>query len=152
MSVLKISLRAGEKIFINGAVLRPDRKVTLAFLNSVTFLLEQHVLKPEDTNTPLKQMYFMIQTAIMDPKAADSALEMAKGSLSLLRAAFENQEILAELSVVDDLLSRGRNFESLRVIRRLFAKEEVILNGGKPSSESPATIVPIQESKVAQCR
>ena len=152
MTVLKISLRAGEKIFINGAVLRPDRKVTLEFLNSVTFLLEQHVLKPEDTNTPLKQMYFMIQTAIMDPKAAEAALEMAKASLRLMRAAFENQEILSELMIVDDLLTRGRHFESLRVIRRLFPKEESILKGTPSVSENLPALEPIQEVKVAQCR
>ena len=71
MTVLKISIRAGERIFINGAVLRADRKVTLEFLNTVTFLLEQHVLTPDETTKPLRQLYFMIQSAIIDPKCAE---------------------------------------------------------------------------------
>lgn len=29
MKSLRISLRAGERIYVNGAVLRPDRKVAL---------------------------------------------------------------------------------------------------------------------------
>ena len=55
-STLRISLKAGEKIFINGAVLRVDRKVALEFLNDVTFLLENHVLQPEEAKTPLRQL------------------------------------------------------------------------------------------------
>ena len=45
-STLRISLKSGERIFINGAVLRVDRKVAVEFLNDVTFLLENHVLQP----------------------------------------------------------------------------------------------------------
>ena len=35
MSTLKISLKANEKIYVNGAVIKTDRKVTLEFLNIV---------------------------------------------------------------------------------------------------------------------
>lgn len=59
-SGLKITLRAGERIFVNGGVLRVDRKVSIELMNDVIFLLEQHVMKPEDTTTPLRQLYFMI--------------------------------------------------------------------------------------------
>jgi flagellar biosynthesis repressor protein FlbT len=44
---MNISLRRGERIFINGAVLRVDRKVCLELLNDVTFLLESHVMQAE---------------------------------------------------------------------------------------------------------
>ena len=39
MSTIQISLRAGQRIFVNGAVIRADRKVTLELLNDATFLL-----------------------------------------------------------------------------------------------------------------
>ena len=39
MSSLRIFLRPGEKVFLNGAVLRADRKVSLEVLNDVSFLL-----------------------------------------------------------------------------------------------------------------
>ncbi|MGL2349569.1 flagellar biosynthesis repressor FlbT [Helicobacter pylori] len=35
-----LTLKPNEKIFINGAILRVDRKVTFELLNDVTFLLE----------------------------------------------------------------------------------------------------------------
>jgi flagellar protein FlbT len=39
-NTLKISLKPNEKIYLNGAVIRVDRKVTLELLNDVQFLLE----------------------------------------------------------------------------------------------------------------
>ena len=130
MTVLKISIRAGERIFVNGAVLRADRKVTLEFLNTVTFLLEQHVLAPDETTTPLRQLYFMIQSAIIDPKCARS-------SVVLLRSTFLNATILGDLEVVEDNLKRGRHFDCLRIIRRLFATEDAIISGARPISTDP---------------
>lgn len=129
MSVLKISLRAGERIFINGAVLKPDRKVTLEFLNTVTFLLEQHVISVEETTTPLRQLYFMVQTAIIEPKSADEAIGMAKQSVRLLQSTFTNPEMLANLEVVEHFITRGRHFECLRLLRKLFPVERAIMEG-----------------------
>lgn len=49
---LRLSLRAGERIYMNGAVLRVDRKVSLELLNDASFLLEAHVLQAEAATTP----------------------------------------------------------------------------------------------------
>ena len=46
-NTLKISLKPNEKIYINGAVIRVDRKVTIELLNDVQFLLESHVMQAE---------------------------------------------------------------------------------------------------------
>ncbi|MEZ5899399.1 MAG: flagellar biosynthesis repressor FlbT [Hyphomicrobiaceae bacterium] len=129
MTTLKISLRAGEKIFINGAVLRADRKVSLEFLNNVTFLLEQHVLRPEDTITPLRQLYFMIQTAIMEPKSSQEAIVMAGCSIRAAKTVFANPTVLADLEAVEGLLERERYYECLRLLRNLFEIEEHLMRG-----------------------
>ncbi len=44
---MNITLRAGERFFINGAVIRIDRKASIELLNDVTFLLENHVMQAE---------------------------------------------------------------------------------------------------------
>ena len=67
---MNITLRAGERIYINGAVLRVDRKATLELMNDATFLLETHVMKAEDATTPLRQIYFVVQVMLMDPASA----------------------------------------------------------------------------------
>lgn len=145
---LRISLRAGERIYINGAVFRVDRKVSLELLNSVTFLLEQHVMKPEDTTTPLRQLYFMVQTALIEPGGAPQAIEMAQASLALLKVAFSNEKVLEGLGDVESLLARQRRFECLKVIRGLIAIEAKILAGEDVPSEAHHVI----EERAVACR
>lgn len=127
-SSLRISLKTGEKIFINGAVLRVDRKVSLEFLNDVTFLLENHVLQPEDATTPLRQLYFIVQMMLINPEGAEQSQAMFKKSVVMLLNCFSNEQILTELKHIDAMVTEGRVFESLKAIRALYKIEEEILN------------------------
>ena len=68
-----ISLRGGEQIYVNGAVLRVDRKVTLELINDVAFLLEGQVMQVADATTPLRQLYFVVQLMLMSPNDIDDA-------------------------------------------------------------------------------
>ena len=127
-STLRISLKSGERIFINGAVLRVDRKVAIEFLNDVTFLLENHVLQPEGATTPLKQLYFIVQMMLINPEGADQSRHMFKKSIVMLLASFQNDEILAELKRIDAIVNSGRPFDALKAIRSLYPIEEKILS------------------------
>ncbi|WP_369075704.1 flagellar biosynthesis repressor FlbT, partial [Escherichia coli] len=42
---MKITLKPGEKLFLNGAVVRSDKKITLELVNDAVFLLENHVMQ-----------------------------------------------------------------------------------------------------------
>ena len=53
MSTIQISLCAGQRIYLNGAVIRADRKVTLELMNDATFLLEGHILQARQIAKPL---------------------------------------------------------------------------------------------------
>jgi flagellar protein FlbT len=124
---MHICLKPGEKIYVNGAVLRVDRKVSIEFLNDVTFLLQNHVILAEEAVTPLRQLYFIVQTMLIDPANAGTAREMFDSSMSLLCASFENKEVLKGLSNVADLVEKNRVFDALKTIRSLFPIEERIL-------------------------
>lgn len=140
-SSLRISLKSGEKIFINGAVLRVDRKVSLEFLNDVTFLLENHVLQPEDATTPLRQLYFIVQMMLINPEGADQSMIMFKKSITMLLNCFHDEEIRCELKRIDEIVCGKKPFEALKVIRKLYAQEEVVLS---TPELTPATIQSIQ--------
>ena len=127
-SSLRISLKAGERIFINGAVLRVDRKVALEFLNDVTFLLENHVLQPEQATTPLRQLYFIVQMMLINPEGAEQAMGMFRKSVVMLLTCFKNEEVLTELKHIDGMVTQGRAFEALKAIRALYPIEEQILD------------------------
>ncbi len=126
-NTLKISLKPGEKIYVNGAVIRADRKVSIEFLNDVQFLLEGHVLQAEEADTPLRQLYFILQMILMNPGGADNARDMFRKSLPLLIANFSNANIRSTLKHVDRLVGEGHVFDALKSIRSLYALEAVAL-------------------------
>lgn len=139
-NALRITLKPGEKIYVNGAVIRPDRKVSLEFLNDVQFLLENHVMQPEAANTPLRQLYFIIQMILMSPQDAGEARAMFRNSLPRLIASFESDAIKANLKQIDQLVVEGQVYEAMRLLRTLFAREDAILS--PPPASQPATYQP----------
>ncbi len=80
---MNITLRAGERFFINGAVIRIDRKASIELLNEVTFLLENHVMQAEEATTLVRQIYFAVQIMLMDPTAAASATPLARSLIEI---------------------------------------------------------------------
>ncbi|HVJ78983.1 MAG TPA: flagellar biosynthesis repressor FlbT [Hyphomicrobium sp.] len=120
---LKITLRAGERIFVNGGVLKVDRKVSIELMNDVIFLLEQHVMKPEETTTPLRQLYFMIQMMLMDPSLHMKALTMAKESVANLVASVRDGKVRQGVLEAAELLDSDRAFEALKKVRTLLPLE-----------------------------
>ncbi|WP_173934809.1 flagellar biosynthesis repressor FlbT [Chelativorans sp. Marseille-P2723] len=129
-NTLKISLKAGEKIYVNGAVIRVDRKISLEFLNDVQFLLQQHVLQPEDARTPLRQLYFIVQVMLMGQagEGMEKTRQLFRDTLANLLSTFRNERIRAELKHIDTLVGQGKVYEALKAIRALYPIEEQIFN------------------------
>jgi len=121
---MNITLRAGERFFINGAVIRIDRKASIELLNEVTFLLENHVMQAEEATTPVRQIYFAVQIMLMDPTAAASAAPVARSLIESALAAYHAPDLTGGLKSVAASLLRGRNFEALKALRSLFALED----------------------------
>ena len=128
-NTLKISLKPNEKIYINGAVIRVDRKVTVELMNDVQFLLESHVIQVDDASTPLKQLYFILQVMLMNPPGAADAREMFRRSLPLLLASFEDAQINAALKQIDRMVGEDHIYEALKAIRSLYPLERRALGG-----------------------
>lgn len=124
---MNISLRADEKLYINGAVIRVDRKVTIELLNDVTFLLENHVMQANEATTPLKQIYFVIQIMLMDPSATPGAMTLSRKLIDAALTAFDTSEILAGLKTVDEMIKRSRNFDAMKTLRALFPLEQAVV-------------------------
>src|SRR5271157_3821657 len=116
---MNITLRAGERLFINGAVIRIDRKASIELLNDVTFLLENHVMQAKDATTLVRQIYFAVQIMLMDPAAAASAAPLARSLIESALGAYRAPELIAGLRGVAESLARQRNFEALKALRGL---------------------------------
>lgn len=128
---MHISLRAGEKIYINGAVLRADRKVCIEIMNDATFLLAAHVMKVEDATTPLRQLYFIMQIMLMSPNDTAAARDMFEKSIGNTIEASGSTALVAALRDVERLVEASRVFDAMKALRTLFPIEaEIMANVG----------------------
>jgi flagellar protein FlbT len=134
---MNITLRAGERFFINGAVIRIDRKASIELLNDVTFLLENHVMQAKDATTLTRQIYFAVQVMLMDPTSSASAAPLASSLIQTALGAYRTPELISGLRGVAQSLARGRNFEALKALRALFPIEDLELKP-PPAASSAA--------------
>ena len=136
---LRIAVAAGQRLYVNGAVLRVDRKVGIEFLNDVTFLLDSHVLQPEAVTSPLRQLYFVIQSTMIEPDRRAAAAALYRDMLGRMRAAYANPAIRDGLDGADRRFAAGRPFDALRILKGLFAVEDAILAAAPQQETEPWT-------------
>ncbi len=136
---MRLSLRAGERIYINGAVLRVDRKVAIELMNDATFLLESHVLQAEAATTPLRQLYFAAQTMLIDPAQAAAARVLYDGLRDGLLATTGEAVLRDGLAAAHAFVEGGRLFEALKLIRGLYPLEAALMKAG----DAPAAPAPV---------
>ena len=124
---MQIHLKKGEKIYVNGAVLRVDRRTSLEFLNDVDFLLENHVIQADDANTPFRQLYFVVQTMLMDPPNAGMTLELFKHLTHRAQTTLTSPALVTALESADHKVAEGRYFDALRALRSAFQAEDDLM-------------------------
>ena len=156
---MHISLRPNEKIYINGAVLKVDRKVSIELMNDAVFLLEAHVMLEDKATTPLRKLYFIVQLMLMEPSDADSKKIMFNLQALSIAGHCTDPSILTGVAAVSELVSKGRAFEALKVIRSMLPIEDrtiEIARGSVPLRVVPAangsSAPPLGMSKPVDCK
>lgn len=130
---MHITLRPNEKIYINGAVLRVDRKVSIELMNDAVFLLEAHVMTERNATTPLRKLYFIVQLMLIEPQDLEPKKMMFNLQGLTVANSYANDAIQTGLATINDLVTRGRQFEALKVIRSLFATEDALIEAARPA-------------------
>jgi flagellar protein FlbT len=132
---MQIHLKKGEKLYVNGAVIRADQRCSLEFLNNVTFLLENHVMQADKADTPLKQIYFVVQTMLIDPDNAQITRELYWHLSACLQGTLDNAELKKGLVDSDSCIKSQRHFDALKTLRGLFRIEEKLLSAKPADSQ-----------------
>lgn len=130
---MHITLRPGEKLYLNGAVLRADRKVSLELMNDATFLLEAHIMHAEKATTPVRQLYFIVQMMLMNPIDTAPARALFDDSIVAMQAAYTDAPILDVLAQTGKLVAGERYFDALKLLRSVFDRDDALLKAREPS-------------------
>lgn len=123
---LKIEVKTGDKIIINGAVLE-NNGPTAKFLvhNKCLILREKEVMSEESSNTPASRVYFALQCAYIFPAQADEYLKaFSQYAEDFLQACPSSAPIMEK--VVNEV-SNERLYKGLKAAKALLKHEEEIM-------------------------
>ena len=123
---LKISLKAGERLFIGGAAIaNGNHPCELTILNNVPILREREIMQEDKADTPCKRLYLTIQLMYMDPASLtryqDAFLSQAK---DILAAVPRLNPMMAEIGVA---ISQAKYYRALKHAQALIVEESKLL-------------------------
>jgi flagellar biosynthesis repressor protein FlbT len=129
---LQVKLKAHERVVINGAMIEnaSDRGVLLMLTNQASVLLEKDMMRPEQTDSPLRQLYFQIQAMHLDSSKRDVLLPrvLALGAAQLPGLAAVDAALGAVLRETLAFAEDGRYPQALFSLQRVIGKPGAAAN------------------------
>jgi flagellar biosynthesis repressor protein FlbT len=144
MSGLVLKIAPGERFIVNGAVLENgDKPARIRITDSdVRVLRCRDALRPEEVNTPCKQIYYAVQLLITGDLEEHGTLPAIDDECSKLLDAFRT--IDAELiPVLRSMISCGNYYSALCHLKQILEIEAQLLAHTKMPS------VLLEDAKVA---
>tara|TARA_B100001939_G_scaffold201813_1_gene173407 strand:+ start:5324 stop:5749 length:426 start_codon:yes stop_codon:yes gene_type:complete len=125
---LKLSLKPGEKIVVNGAVIvNGDRRSTLVLQNKASLLREKDIMLAEEVDTPVKHVYFPIMLMYMDEKGFKKYHEEFVLRMTELLGVVEDPEAKTLCVAISKDVMDGEFYKALMKCKKLFEYEKVRL-------------------------
>ena len=124
---LKITLKPGEKIIINGAVIKNGEKAMTFYIeNKATILREKDIMREEDAITYCSKIYFIIQLMYLDGK------NMVEYHNIYWRLVQDLIEAVPRATGIVDAISQNileeNYYKALKLARKLIAFEKEVLS------------------------
>ena len=117
---MKIHLKRNEKLFLNGAVIRMDRRGSIELLNDAQFLLENHIMQQEDANTPMRKIYFIVQTMLMDPVNSHLTVLLFRTYARRFRQLVSDPKSQESIEQAEALVEKLDYYSALKILRQSF--------------------------------
>lgn len=116
---LKFTLKPGEKVIVNGAVIgRGEEPGSFYLFNKVKFLRGREVMKEEQADTIEKKLYLIIQLIYLFPENAAENLAIFEQILGeVLRQRPDEREKLADVA---RLVQSEDYYRALKLTAKLF--------------------------------
>ncbi len=125
---LKISLKPGEKVVINGAVIsNGDRRASLVLQNKASVLRERDIMQAEEANTPARRIYFPVMMMYLDEGGQDVYYNEFSTRMNEFTDAVQRPEVIAECISINKDVANKDYYVALKACRKLFEYEEQLL-------------------------
>lgn len=125
---LRLTLKPNEKIVINGCVIRnADRRQTLTIENYADVVRGVDLLDEHEAATPVKKVYFFIQSALLRPEIRKDLMPIIQKHLADLVPIF-NQQIAGHIFEAANHVSARNYYKAMRALREVMRYEDELLN------------------------
>ena len=142
---LKMTLKPGERIIVNGAVLENGgHEAHLVFLNDAAFMREKDILTEVDALTPASRIYFSLQCIYIFPELRSHYMGVFSELLAEYLTAAPSALDLIER--IQKLVEQGEYYQALKAVRTLIAHEKERLEHVSATIESVSNPAPGGES------
>ncbi|MBC2594985.1 flagellar biosynthesis repressor FlbT [Ruficoccus amylovorans] len=127
---LKLKLAPGERVYINGALMRNvGGTCEIEMINQVPLLREKDLLVESDARTPCARLYLLIQTLYLDSPEDERTYAMAAELIkAIIQAAPSTDSYFDEILL---RLNKREFYHALRATQKLLAYERELLNHAK---------------------
>jgi flagellar biosynthesis repressor protein FlbT len=125
---LRISLRDGEQMIVNGAVLRSIGRTDLGVENSVALLRGREIMSPDEATTPTRRLYYTCMLAYIDPDGAAGHHDAIVECLGELVGALESLTAKAACASFARHVAIGDYYRALADCRSLMSYEAEIFD------------------------
>lgn len=127
---LKVVLKAGEKIIINGAVIENvGGPIRMLILNQAAVLRERDIVTETEAVTPASRIYFAVQNLYLFPGRESTYRPVALQFLADYVAAAPSAKPIADAVVAE--IEAGNLYNALRAVRDLVAHEGSVIDNAQ---------------------
>ncbi len=120
---LRLTLKPNERILINGCVVRnTDRRQQLMIETHADIVREADLLKENEARTPVKEVYFFIQAALLDGDTRTKLVPIIQKRLGKLVPVFHD-DVAKHIFEAANHVSQADFYKAMRALRPLIEYE-----------------------------
>lgn len=121
---LKLTLKSGERIAINGAVLvNGDRRAEFVVENRASILRERDIMRAEDATTPARRVYLPVMMMALDPDCRKEMFSEFEKRLTEIAGAISDPAGLSLCLKISAAVANGSFYKALGHCRALIEFE-----------------------------
>ncbi|HYH20718.1 MAG TPA: flagellar biosynthesis repressor FlbT [Azospirillum sp.] len=136
---LKLRLKPCERVVINGCVVQNEnRRYTLTVSNFAQIIRGSDIMQEEEADTPVRRAYFVIQSMLLDPHAAEEYGPVVAGMMAKLYTAFVRPDMQDRIMQAMQNVSERDYYKALSCLRPVMTYEETVLGGGRAPAVNAA--------------
>lgn len=120
---LNLTLKPNEVVLINGCVVRnSDRRQTIMIESKGDIVRQRDLLNDSEARTPVKEVYFFIQTALLDTDVREKLVLIIQKKLGQLVPVFHD-EMSQHIFEAASHVSHEDFYKAMRALRPLMDYE-----------------------------